>query len=155
MVTKLDITRIAPAWPALYDVDRTVGYGAVNESDDVLLVQFLLKRYFLRPKLKPLGTMILDGIFGPITHYWLLFFQKSLEHFYKEEGATLDLIEYGNVGSFRDPRLAGRQPTQTMIGQLNGQAGDFYTGDWGKLEKDHTVPARLRYVLAKKAVVKM
>ena len=51
-----------------YNVDAPVGPGARNRRDDVMLVQFLLKRYYKHFKaFKPQGDMVVDGLCGPTT----------------------------------------------------------------------------------------
>src|SRR5262245_42058972 len=121
MPAKLDISKSYPTFPVLYDVEHSVGYNATNHHDDVLLLQFRLKGDFERTGRRPLGHLPLDGIFGPVTHYWLLFFQLKIQGLYAKQQKSLDMPEQGNVVSLRHPVLAGIPPERTMIGQLNGQ----------------------------------
>jgi len=79
----------------LYTVSKSVGYkgrrGGIcpNQHDDVLLVQYLLREKFKDRGDPPLGpTLQVDGVFGPQTHYAILFFQWWLA----EHGARREII---------------------------------------------------------------
>lgn len=150
MASRVQINTGKFAGVSIFDVDHTVGYGATNRTDDVLLVQFLLKGYFRGHNTPPLGQLAVDGIFGPLTHYWSLFFFHSIKGFYETRGQRLDFKEVGNVGSFR--RLSGQGLDSTMIGQLNAQflhrMGASY--DFGT---DSTLPGQLRERWAQDAVM--
>jgi hypothetical protein len=62
-----------------YNVSEAVGPGARNRRDDVLLVQFLLKRYYTYfGACRPAGELAVDGHFGPTTHRWIRAFQQEL-----------------------------------------------------------------------------
>src|SRR5262245_56279153 len=100
-----------------FDVDRTVAYDGVNQYEDVVLVQYLLKTIFKCFKVKPLGEFHVDGIFGPITHYWLLYFYEFCRFGMENEGLTFTNTEVGSVASIRNPGVATFSHLQTMIGQ--------------------------------------
>jgi hypothetical protein len=61
----------------LYNVTKAVGKNSANRRDDVLLVQFLLKKFYaLTPRLTPPTSGIaVDGLFGPTTGRWIAQFQ--------------------------------------------------------------------------------
>jgi hypothetical protein len=61
----------------LYSVSHSVGYEQDNKTDDVMLVQFLLRKISeYAGAYRPLGRpLAVDGVFGPLTHYWLIFFE--------------------------------------------------------------------------------
>src|SRR5262245_15444992 len=62
-----------------YNVSEAVGPGARNRRDDVLLVQFLLKRYYKYfGAYRPAGDLPVDGLFGPTTYRWIRAFQQEL-----------------------------------------------------------------------------
>lgn len=79
----------------MYTVSKSVGYKGrrggtcPNQHDDVLLVQYLLREKFKDRGEPPLGpTLQVDGVFGPQTHYAILFFQWWLA----EHGARREII---------------------------------------------------------------
>ncbi|MCP5458254.1 MAG: hypothetical protein H6971_01315 [Gammaproteobacteria bacterium] len=79
----------------LYTVSKSVGYkgrrGGMhpNQLDDVLLVQYLLREKFKERGDAPLGSPLhVDGVFGPKTHYAILYFQWQLT----ESGARKEII---------------------------------------------------------------
>jgi hypothetical protein len=55
------------------DLGDLVGQRGSNHRDDVMLVQFLLLRTLSNDP--PLGPpLAMDGLYGPATHYWTLYF---------------------------------------------------------------------------------
>lgn len=79
----------------MYTVSKSVGYKGrrggtcPNQHDDVLLVQYLLREKFKDRGDPPLGpTLQVDGVFGPQTHYAILYFQWLLT----EAGARKEII---------------------------------------------------------------
>src|SRR5262245_38868920 len=56
--------------------------GAINRRDDVMLVQYFLKRiYQFTPGLiAPEGIMTVDGFNGPITQRWIVAFQNDVKN---------------------------------------------------------------------------
>jgi len=79
----------------MYTVSKSVGYkgrrGGMcpNQIDDVLLVQYLLREKFKERSDAPLGPLLkVDGVFGPKTHYAILYFQWLLI----EAGARKEII---------------------------------------------------------------
>jgi hypothetical protein len=127
----------------VYDLDGSVGYGqgCKNLKTDVALVQYLLAGYYAKASKKPLGKLIVDGQFGPITHYWSLFFQ--LDRRAKE--ADNDYIEMGNFLPISDGQFGSSIISmEKMIVQLNCQFFSVNTHLIGSAEKDPAFPAILR-----------
>jgi len=62
-----------------------VGTNAPNKRDDVLLVQYFLKRIYEKPEdqqlSRPSTPMVVDGYFGPTTRNWILMFQRDYESY--------------------------------------------------------------------------
>lgn len=144
MPSMLDISARYPKFPFFYDVDRVVGYNGNNQFADILLVQFLLKTHYTGVSKAPLGRMVCDGKFGPITHYWLLFFYHDIKADWVREGKSWNAVEVGNVMSIRDPRASGLGPGHTMIGQLNAMVQKFEPEIFNNMRKHPAVPAGLR-----------
>jgi hypothetical protein len=125
----------------LYDISGSVGYGkCVNQKGDVALVQYMLAAIYRKRTMKPLGRMIVDGSFGPMTHYWSLFFQLETKG-----RNDRDWVEVGNFlpsgnAKFGDKILSDDK----MIVQLNNQLWELYPELEGGLEKDPAFPALLR-----------
>jgi len=65
----------------IYNVNMAVGKNAPNRKDDVMLVQYMLKRIYEKPVYeraalsKPQSVMVVDGFLGPITIQWITRFQ--------------------------------------------------------------------------------
>ena len=66
-----------------YYVNMAVGKNAPNRKDDVMLVQYMLKRIYEKPVYErgTLSTqqsvMVVDGLLGPITIQWIVRFQMD------------------------------------------------------------------------------
>ena len=152
MPTKLDISSKHPNFPFFYDVDGVVGYQGHNKPGDVMLVQFLLQVHYRNVGEKPLGVMVCDGKFLPLTHYWQLFFYHDIRADWVKEGKTWNTSEVGNVMSVRDPRASGGIG-HTMIGQLNAMVQKFHPEIYNKMEMHPAVPAVLRHALCNSKAV--
>jgi hypothetical protein len=64
-----------------YNVNFAVGKNCPNYREDVLLVQFFLKRIYMidgMTGLKPKGNMTVDGKCGPVTQNWIRKFQIDM-----------------------------------------------------------------------------
>jgi len=62
-----------------YNVSYAVGVGGNNRPDDVMLVQYLLKKVFENAKYspaKPTSQMTVDGFYGPITASYIKAYQR-------------------------------------------------------------------------------
>jgi len=69
--------------PTFYNVTAAVGYGCRNMAEDVKIVQFFLKRFYMIPEVmasKPWGAMTVDGKVGPITRAWILKYQIDCQN---------------------------------------------------------------------------
>ncbi|HRH41523.1 MAG TPA: hypothetical protein PKY82_07745 [Pyrinomonadaceae bacterium] len=67
-----------PTTITFYNVNDSVGSGGKNNTEDVKVVQFFLKRAYLTDELKngkTWGEMVPDGKCGPITNSWIRKFQ--------------------------------------------------------------------------------
>ena len=122
-----------PSWYTnFFDVSGTVGWGCKNHKDDVMLVQLLLRRYFMHRSDLGLSTtpaliVKVDGIFGDKTAGALVAYQrhgltivdgkvdpgrstiKSLNVFYKT-----DYPQYGGK-PFQDPEAPPLLKTSTLM----------------------------------------
>ena len=70
----------------MYDLDAGVGMDLNNEAlenrpTDILLLQFMFQQVFAGLGISPPGSALAtDGKFGPLTHYWILYFQMCKRH---------------------------------------------------------------------------
>jgi hypothetical protein len=66
-------------YPWIYNVSYGIGYVGVNSRDDVMLVQYLLKKIWERVKgaMPPAGNMVVDGWMGPTTDRWIRDYQSG------------------------------------------------------------------------------
>lgn len=66
----------------IYEVTHAVGKNASNMRDDVLLVQYFLKKIYSKQGghalSQPSKPMVVDGYFGPTTRSWILMFQNDV-----------------------------------------------------------------------------
>lgn len=88
----------------IYNVTHAVGINCTNKTDDVMLVQFLVKSYFKDPKYaasKPPADLPVTGFFGPTTLAYLRAFFKRAS----QGGAQM--LEDGRI----DPAGAASQST--------------------------------------------
>ena len=68
---------------SFYNVNDAVGAGCQNMQEDVKVVQFFLNRVYTTEefkKLKPKGTLTIDGKVGPITRNWIVKFQMDMRN---------------------------------------------------------------------------
>ncbi|HKU95928.1 MAG TPA: hypothetical protein VJR58_11655 [Vineibacter sp.] len=108
-----------------YDIGNAVGIPVApgdsanppNERLDVLLVQYMLSRVYEGETFKPTGPLYVDGIFGPLTHYWMLFFYTELE----SEVETSMFLERGNFVPFARNAITrfDNDLGNSLIGLLN------------------------------------
>jgi hypothetical protein len=125
----------------------SVRFGAPNATDDVMLVQYFLKKIaenpgkFNRPFIPPREHLIMkvDGKFGEITRTWIEKFQNHLNNLGKPtlRDGVVDRIRNG--GSLSDK---GRVFTLSLLNVAMGQV----TGDegWDTWWKASDVPGLLR-----------
>ena len=64
--------------PIFYNITHAVGQNAPNVSNDVKLVQYLLRAFYEKYPEKPGGEMSVDGYCGQITRRWILHFQMQM-----------------------------------------------------------------------------
>lgn len=158
MVTKVSRNRLPPGavteMPGIYDVSDSVGITAgaarpPNQRDDVLLVQYFLQSIYKVAKLRPLGHLAVDGVYGPMTHYWSLFFMHHIELL--SDGQTDIYEEGGNIVPFmRNSQRFSGAAGRSMIFQLNYQFWKTHKGTFDHLERDEpTTPHELKQALLK------
>ena len=132
-----------PCYDLYYPVGFTHPGGAnLNYKPDVAFVQFLLKGIFeTNHKNKPLNKIGVDGVFGPSTHYWIMYFQHSMRFKYNKL-----FPEDGYVANYNDALLTQYPAFQySMIGLLNS----YYrranpSVDFFQLEKSPFLPPVLK-----------
>jgi hypothetical protein len=129
-----------------YNVSQTVGAGGRNLSDDVCLVQILLK--YLRPyvhvlqdsSLRPLAV---DGICGPITESYIDAYQSHVRtkiSFYKADG----IVEPGRRAQVNFPQ----QVRGATIVSLNHELYDHAPEAHRDIRTSPATPVILRSALA-------
>ena len=136
----------------IFDVNNTLGFmnsdgsRPKNSPGDVALVQYLLKSVYSGGGIKPMGNLTVDGVYGPMTHYWSLFFMHHME-----EKKYIDVSEKGgNIVPFHQKFHAGNLDN-SMIFQLNHEVYERNFATFNDLEaKDSRFPA-----LAKAGLVKV
>lgn len=73
---------MATKYLPFYNVDRSVGKGGVNSSDDVLLIQFFLSEIGKVPPhpIPPPSTpLVVNGIANQTLNEWILWFQNAVK----------------------------------------------------------------------------
>lgn len=67
--------------PVFFNVDHAVGKNCPNVTNDVKLIQYLLKTFYSKAVniglAKPTGDMVVDGLCGPTTMTWITKFQMD------------------------------------------------------------------------------
>ena len=140
-------------WPGghpriIYSVETAVGKSAINNRNDVLLVQYFLREIFKGlPAFKtdpfPGGELIVDGKCGPQTIAAILHFQKVAQ---KKEFAT---SQDGRV----DPPVGEKHfgsisQTQYTIITMNVAFKKARPQDWPRVSKTGDCPMELRQPLS-------
>lgn len=111
-----------------YNVVHAVGKNCPNMSDDVKLVQYLLKIYYEQasPDCRPNGTMTVDGVCGPITRNWILKFQFDCSADYPGE-----VLVDGRIDRIRNQSLYGSiSKTIYTLSFLNSSAANYDPKGW-------------------------
>jgi hypothetical protein len=137
-----------------YDVTSAVGIpiapgdpeNPANDYLDVLLIQYLLEKYYEGETFRPAGKLLLDGIFGPLTHYWMLFFYVEME----SENETSMFQERGNIISWarNGEGRFGNNMADSLIGLLNHGVFTRHQQTFNELVlKDPKFPPALRHHL--------
>jgi hypothetical protein len=167
-----------PNMHKIYDLTGSVGHSTVaadNRHDDVLLVQYFLNKIYRGITIHPVTRLAMDGVFGPITHYWMLHFMagvRSNEVYLHIPGnytfspltKAVELIggesihggdATGRAGTIAKEAVDRDAPTaawdmflQTWIGQLNFMAYEADPMNFNELTtKDPLMPAYLKRAL--------
>ncbi len=135
-----------------YDVTEPVGIpiapgdpeNPANAHLDVLLIQYLLEKYYEGEAFRPAGKLLLDGVFGPLTHYWMLFFYVEME----SEDHTTMFQERGNIISWarNGEGRFGNNMSDSLIGLLNHGVFTRHRQTFNELPlKDPKFPPALRH----------
>lgn len=121
----------------VYNLDSSVGKYGVNQSLDVMLVQYMLSRISktqglpLPPPAKPIMP---DGIYTPAMDEWILWFQKSVRHVGKP------IATDGRI----DPMPNDPYSTKYTMMHLNGSFRKRFRKEHDALETDPAAPEPLR-----------
>jgi hypothetical protein len=125
----------------IYNVSMAVGRNAPNRKDDVMLVQYMLKRIYEKPVYKK-GTfskqqtvMVVDGLCGPITIQWITRFQLDCRN-----GFGHSIAVDGRVD--RSSEL-----TKYTIDYINHAFVSHYPEIWENMSVHPDVPAEVRAAL--------
>src|SRR5262249_26735498 len=113
--------------------------AAPNNRDDVMLVQFFLKRVYQnspRYLRSPDGVMVIDGIIGPITQRWINRFQLDTRN--AGRSVRVDGIVNQAHGS-----VASISRTVYTIIHLNSAFKEAEPAVFDDLEDDPEVPPEL------------
>ena len=127
-----------------YNVNFAVGKNCPNYREDVLLVQFFLKRIYKSSMMQsqtPKGEMKVDGKCGPVTCNWILKFQIDMMNF------GLKCYPDGVVnkaGNSKSNNVSSLSKTQYTIRMLNNGLRDLEPGLYKTLAVNPEVPAELR-----------
>lgn len=131
-----------------YDLSDNIGplKGAYpNNADDVALVQFFLDDFFFSHPKRPLGKLAIDGVFGPMTHYWCLYFLAMFE----DEKAKNLRDKYNFFVAARG--FQANSAKNTLIFQLNRSFNNRHPGGFAKLETENPkFPALVKAKLARR-----
>jgi hypothetical protein len=94
-----------------WNVHEDVGWGCRNRPDDVMLVQYLLRRtmhnvveVYQQPSLPTKKDLVVDGIFGPQTHKWIRAYQSLMSNYFHQDG-KVDAIDGTRKKSTKQHRL--------------------------------------------------
>jgi hypothetical protein len=134
-----------------YSVSAGVGFGCLNYPADVLLVQYFLSLAAnvshndggMRTNPPLGGALVLDGQYGPKTHYWSLYYLMY---------ACRDLRNEFNVQAFflnhTEKVIPKTQPMARLV-----RAAEFALGtkEWAALPDSPRTPVLLRQALKKAA----
>lgn len=98
-----------------YTVTHSAGLGGANYTDDVMLVQFYLKRIYSDPMFyspPEIGPMKVDGICGPVTRTWIRAFQL---HMQQNDVPPSKIRADGRVDRARQPVEENRHYTMALL----------------------------------------
>ena len=133
-----------------YNVEEAVGPGAINQSDDVMLVQFLLREIAKDPSVAPdtrpsKPITVVDGVYSDSLGEWILWYQNTLNA--KAPGG---ILADGRVdparGMTNHPKFfkSTISHTQYTIVGLNASYRARFKTSHNALETDDNVPQALR-----------
>jgi hypothetical protein len=90
-----------------YNVSAAVGNHCHNMVEDVMLVQFFLKKFYERFP-SPKGELKVDGVCDPVTSTWIKAFQTLMKNTVHPDG----IISRARTGT---PRSSKTQTVYTII----------------------------------------
>jgi hypothetical protein len=136
-------------YPYIYNVSFAVGYGRYNVRDDVLLIQYFLKKIWARLERKPpIGVMEVDGLMGPTTDRWIRNFQSGGTMVTPDSTVMYqDGIVNRAVGA---QEISGSEMNYTIV-MLNYNFGKKYPELFYILPAAPDLPPELAYSLTKTA----
>lgn len=133
-----------------YNVDMAVGRNAPNVRDDVLLVQYFLKRIYEKPVYETgsvtpqQGKMVLDGICGPTTLSWIGHFQLDMHAF------GYNCVVDQRVDRARGTAYSSISQTVYTILVLNNAFMRHYPEIFADMANHPDVPAQVRASLLRR-----
>lgn len=125
--------------PVLFNVSAHVGPGKPNRTDDVFLVQFLMKKIGEHyPKYpQTLSTLSVDGRYGPQTAAAIMACQNEWKK--KRPTLTVDGVVSPQQGT--SPAYGG---AVWSICQLNKSVKDKYMNQWPRMQDIPGCPGILK-----------
>ena len=133
-------------FPYIYNVSFSVGFAGISCRDDVMLVQYLLKKIWERSYHPPPdGTMLVDGWMGPITDRWIRRFQKGDAFDVPEPGL---MLQDGIVDSARGSTYASNTGLCWSIVYMNVRFKYTYPELYDRLPTAPDLPPLLAHSLA-------
>ena len=130
-----------------YTVDYSVGASGLNRKDDVMLVQFYLKRIYDNPfggysRPDPSQVMKVDGSCGPITKRWILDFQQTAQ---SKDMQPTSIVPDGRVDRVPHGNAPYGSRTITMLNKVHSE----YYGDDDDVRLSPEAPSYLKLALGK------
>ena len=134
--------------PTFYNVTEAVGYGCKNMTEDVKVVQFFLKRFYMIPvliPLKPWGTMTVDGKVGPITRAWIT--KAQIDARASQLNVLVDgIVDRAGNANNQDNYESSISHTAYLIRILNKNIRKFQRELYKTLTINQEVPPDLRSI---------
>ena len=139
--------------PLLYTVDKAVGLGCPNSELDVMLVQYMLRKWIETslwvgnfPRGYQFRNLAVSGLFDNRVLAWIFFFQLTCCSAWGHDAGSLT----GKIEPIRD---IGSTTGSTMI-ELNVQLGGFTPGKpfnslWLNMADASDMPMQLSSALKK------
>lgn len=147
MAIRMNVSSFGGPVSMMYLNEKTVGINCHNAVDDVLLVQYLLKKIYQCVTPKPLGRQLIpDGMFGGISHYWLLFFEAQMKQDPKGKNSPYEV--QGALPAMYSGKINVIRLYDTPIGAMNDVLYKCYPDSAKELWTQPDLPAMLKTSLA-------